>query len=250
MKALGMIEVYGYLAAVEALDSALKAANVNLVDVTLVQGGLVTVLINGDVGAVKAAMDASKTAAERVGRVISVHVIPRPSKEIEKIIPFHSPDGTPLSGDTPLTESIASPEDPSAPDTPPVPGKHDNITPTAVHKPQPELNDKQEAEAEVSVAIPATKVIEDVVEEAKSDMKAEKTLNAERVKNEGKLDGDGYDKLDRDQITLDSMMGMTVDQLRKLARELDITNMTRKQIRFATKHELIESISKFIEEER
>lgn len=90
MKALGMIEVYGYLAAVEALDSALKAANVSLLDVTLVKGGLVTVLVTGDVGAVKAAMDASKSAAGRVGTVVSVHVIPRPSKDIEKMIHPHT----------------------------------------------------------------------------------------------------------------------------------------------------------------
>lgn len=63
MNALGMIETYGYLAAVEALDSALKAANVSLVDVVRVKGGLVTVLIEGDVGAVKAAVDASAAAA-------------------------------------------------------------------------------------------------------------------------------------------------------------------------------------------
>ena len=66
MKALGMIEVYGYLTAVEALDSALKAANVTRLDVVKVRGGLVTVLVEGDVGAVKAAMDASAAAAEQL----------------------------------------------------------------------------------------------------------------------------------------------------------------------------------------
>lgn len=82
MEALGMIEVYGYLSAVEALDSALKAANVALHSVTKVQGGLVTVMVVGDVGAVKAAMDASAAAAGRVGNVVSVHVIPRPAKDV------------------------------------------------------------------------------------------------------------------------------------------------------------------------
>lgn len=78
MKALGMIETYGLVAAVEALDSALKAANVSLADMVRVKGGRVTVLIEGDVGAVKAAIDASQAAAERVGSVANVHVIPRP----------------------------------------------------------------------------------------------------------------------------------------------------------------------------
>lgn len=82
MQALGMIEVYGYLTAVEALDSALKAANVSRLGVEKVRGGLVTVLVEGDVGAVKAAMDASAAAAERVGTVISVHVIPRPADDV------------------------------------------------------------------------------------------------------------------------------------------------------------------------
>ena len=67
MKALGMIELYGYLAAVEALDSALKAANVSSLGATKVGGGLVTVMVEGDVGAVKASMDAAASAAERVG---------------------------------------------------------------------------------------------------------------------------------------------------------------------------------------
>ena len=83
MKALGMIELYGYLAAVEALDSALKAANVSSLGATKVGGGLVTVMVEGDVGAVKASMDAAASAAERVGEVISVHVIPRPHEELE-----------------------------------------------------------------------------------------------------------------------------------------------------------------------
>lgn len=82
MEALGMIEVYGYLSAVEALDSALKAANVAFHSVTKVRGGLVTVMVVGDVGAVKAAMDASSAAAGRVGNVVSVHVIPRPVKAV------------------------------------------------------------------------------------------------------------------------------------------------------------------------
>ena len=69
MKALGMIELYGYLAAVEALDSALKAANVSSLGATKVGGGLVTVMVEGDVGAVKASMDAAARAAERVGEV-------------------------------------------------------------------------------------------------------------------------------------------------------------------------------------
>ena len=87
MKALGMIEVYGYLTAVEALDSALKAANVTRLDVVKVRGGLVTVLVEGDVGAVKAAVEAGSANASKLGELIATHVIPRPHNDVEKILP-------------------------------------------------------------------------------------------------------------------------------------------------------------------
>lgn len=86
MKALGMIETYGLVAAVEALDSALKAANVSLADMVRVKGGRVTVLVEGDVAAVKAAIDASQAAAGRVGSVANVHVIPRPDPSVGQML--------------------------------------------------------------------------------------------------------------------------------------------------------------------
>ena len=86
MKALGMIETYGLVAAVEALDSALKSANVSLADMVRVKGGRVTVLVEGDVAAVKAAIDASQAAAERVGSVANVHVIPRPDPSVGQML--------------------------------------------------------------------------------------------------------------------------------------------------------------------
>ena len=85
--ALGMIETKGLVAAIEAADAMVKAANVTLVGKEHVGGGLVTVLVRGDVGAVKAATDAGAAAAERVGELISIHVIPRPHSEVETILP-------------------------------------------------------------------------------------------------------------------------------------------------------------------
>ena len=82
-----MIETKGLVAAVEAADAMVKAANVTLVGKELVGGGLVTVMVRGDVGAVKAATDAGAAAADRVGELISVHVIPRPHSEVEVILP-------------------------------------------------------------------------------------------------------------------------------------------------------------------
>ncbi|VEI60038.1 bacterial microcompartments family protein [Streptococcus mutans] len=85
--ALGMIETKGLVAAIEAADAMVKAANVNLIGKEHVGGGLVTVMVRGDVGAVKAATDAGANAASAVGELISVHVIPRPHTEVDSILP-------------------------------------------------------------------------------------------------------------------------------------------------------------------
>ena len=176
MQALGMIEVYGYLTAVEALDSALKAANVSRLGVEKVRGGLVTVLVEGDVGAVKAAMDASAAAAERVGTVISVHVIPRPADDVTRML-----------------KGGKEPEEP----TPPEPEKPS----------EPEILSEPESEA----------------------VKAEEGEKAPQ------------------DVTVEEMQTMGVDALRRLARALEIKNMTRAEIRFAKKQELIQKITEFKE---
>jgi ethanolamine utilization protein EutM len=88
MDALGMIETKGFVGAVEAADAMVKAANVVLVGREYIGAGHVTVLVRGDVGAVKAATDAGAAAARRVGERIAVHVIPRPHAEVEKALPI------------------------------------------------------------------------------------------------------------------------------------------------------------------
>ncbi|MGY4795310.1 BMC domain-containing protein [Lysinibacillus fusiformis] len=84
--ALGMIETKGLVGSIEAADAMVKAANVNIVGKVHVGGGIVTVLVRGDVGAVKAATDAGAAAAQRVGELLSVHVIPRPHAELEAML--------------------------------------------------------------------------------------------------------------------------------------------------------------------
>ena len=185
MKALGMIEVYGYLAAVEALDAALKAANVQCINVEKVGGGLVTAMVEGDVGAVKAAMDASQAAAERVGRIISVHVIPRPHDEVELL--------------------LTKPGDP----------------------------DPEKTEEAAPVEIPAESIPEEETEE-----ETEETEEAE--------------EMPEDPVavpTMEELEKMTVSQLRSLARKIKISNMTKAEIRFAKKQELLEKISEFTGQE-
>ena len=182
MQALGMIEVYGYLTAVEALDSALKAANVSRLGVEKVRGGLVTVLVEGDVGAVKAAMDASAAAAERVGTVISVHVIPRPADDVTRML---------KGGKEPEEPTPPEPEKPSEPEI----------------SSEPDTLSETESEA----------------------VKAEEGEKAPQ------------------DVTVEEMQAMGVDALRRLARALEIKNMTRAEIRFAKKQELIQKITEFKE---
>ena len=182
MQALGMIEVYGYLTAVEALDSALKAANVSRLGVEKVRGGLVTVLVEGDVGAVKAAMDASAAAAERVGTVISVHVIPRPADDVTRML---------KGGKEPEEPTPPEPEKPSEPEI----------------SSEPDILSEPESEA----------------------VKAEEGEKAPQ------------------DVTVEEMQTMGVDALRRLARALEIKNMTRAEIRFAKKQELIQKITEFKE---
>ena len=91
LQALGMVETRGLVPSIEAADAMVKAANVTLIGKVLVGGGLVTVMVRGDVGAVKAATDAGAAAAERVGELLSVHVIPRPHGEVEGILPSIDP---------------------------------------------------------------------------------------------------------------------------------------------------------------
>lgn len=85
--ALGMIETRGVVAAIEAADAMAKAANVTLMGQEKVGGGLVAVYVRGEVGAVKAATDAGAVAANKIGEVVAVHVIPRPSVELEALLP-------------------------------------------------------------------------------------------------------------------------------------------------------------------
>ena len=87
MEALGMIETRGLTASIEAADAMTKAANVTLVGTEKIGSGLVSVIVRGDVGAVKAAVEAGASAASRLGELVAQHVIPRPNSDVEKILP-------------------------------------------------------------------------------------------------------------------------------------------------------------------
>jgi len=93
MEALGLVETKGLVGAIEAADAMVKAANVVLTGKEYIGAGFVTVMVRGDVGAVKAATDAGAAAAKRVGELVSVHVIPRPHSDVEMILPQNTRGG-------------------------------------------------------------------------------------------------------------------------------------------------------------
>ncbi len=237
MKALGMIEVYGYLAAVEALDSALKAANVSRLGVEKVKGGLVTVLVEGDVGAVKAAMDASAAAAERVGTVVSVHVIPRPADDVKKMLKGPEPDPTPGSepGRKTAVESGELEQKPAAElkgterETAAEPGKGEQESAAEPGKAEQEPAAKPEKAERKRAAGP----------EKPEQESAVRPEELEQESAAGSEEPDGED-----------LESMSVDKLRRLARELNIPSMTRAEIRYAKKQELIQKITEFRESQK
>ncbi len=103
MEALGMVECMGLVAMIEAADTMVKTANVELVGYEKIDAGLVTAIVRGEVGAVKAAVDAGAAAANRVGKVVGTHVIPRPHGEVERVLPRngrtgYSPDERAIQG--------------------------------------------------------------------------------------------------------------------------------------------------------
>lgn len=190
MNALGMIETRSLVASIEAADAMVKAASVTLISKTHVGGGLVTVMVEGDVGAVKAATDAGAAAAERVGELISVHVIPRPAADVAHIL-----DRRPEPKPEPEPE-------PPAPEP----------------EPEPEVPEPEEAAH-----------TEEMKEEQPEEAHAE--------------------KMDLSELTPEALGKMTVAKLRIVARELGTTGMSRRDIRFAKKEDLIERITKALGQE-
>ena len=203
MNALGMIETKGLVGSIEAADAMLKAANVVLASKTHVGGGLVTVMVRGDVGAVKAAVDAGAAAAERVGELVSVHVIPRPAEDVEYILDPLTPPTPDPEPEPPAAEPEAEPEAPAP-----------AAEPEAPSDPVPEE------------AAPAAESVQASAEEEPADPEEDAETSAAE-----------FAALDEE-----TMRKMTVAKLRAAARALGTTGMSSREIRFAKKEELIARI--------
>ena len=204
--ALGMIETKGLVGSIEAADAMVKAANVTLIGKVHVGGAYVTVMVRGDVGAVKAATDAGAAAAQRVGELISVHVIPRPHHEVEYILPslplLDDDDYGPVS---PSDGGETAPEPEALPVTEEEPAEEAE----AVEEPAEEA----EVTEEPAVEKPAEEAEEKPVEEIGLDIAKE-------------------------------LEGLAVKELRKLARKTEGISIVGREISAANKQLLIKEITK------
>lgn len=184
--ALGLIETYGYVGSIEALDIALKSANVNLVGCEFVKGGIVTIKISGDVGAVRASIEASTVAVKKLNSLITSHIIARPAEQIWGMLIEEK-------------EQLDPKED-----------RDDN-----------DINTVQ--------------IINEVVE---PEVVEHEDIGYEDI---------GYEDIEKEEriFTKEELELMRVTELRTLARELNITAMTKKEIKFGKKEELINVILDF-----
>lgn len=198
--ALGLIEVSGYVAAIGAADAALKAANVNLVDLEKVKAGITTVKLVGDVAAVKASVEAGSALADSLGKLRASHVIPRLHEEVYKILPG-------LKLNDKLTENVEN-----------------------------SIESIEEKKEKSKLTTKSTKQVEKILEEDKEvdniEIQEDSTEEIKDIVMEGKVD----------------FSSLKVEELRKLARSLNLPNMTNKQIKFAKKDILIKAISEFYKE--
>ena len=219
MQALGMIETRGLVASIEGADAMLKAANVTLQCREYSGGGLVSVMVRGDVGAVKAAVDAGAAAAGRIGELISVHVSPRPHGDVEQILGHvhpEKPDDDPEGPDDYTEKTDNDPEGPA--DDPKEPDVNLDI---------PEDNLKERDGVQSGTPdLPDTKP--EVSSEATDPIKGKPASSL---------------------ISLDEIGSKSVGELRNLAKKLGIDTLTREQIRSARKDVLLDGIKAFCDRE-
>ena len=229
MKALGMIEVYGRVGAIEGLDSALKAANVSLVNMIRVGGGLTSVFVEGDVGAVKASIDAAAAAAERVGKLISAHVIPRPDAAVREMLDIALNDE--FNGNKSGSDGNAEPKDQAET------GQADASGADA-------LSGKTEAVVDAEAEIGESEAIVDAqteIGESEGVMDAEAEIEEEEA---GAAEAHTAANPEVHAADYEELEKMTVAQLRKLAREMQDYPLSKQEIKFAKKEDLLMALGR------
>ena len=203
--ALGLIETYGLVGAIEGLDVALKSANVSLIGREFVKGGRVTIEITGDVSAVKAAVEAAGAAVEKLGTLITTHVIARSDDEIWAML-----DNTKDEKNEQAEDKIVQQE----------------TKVVALNKEVVETKDKEKdtvTEIEEEIVLDEQKITD-----ANKEILADSEYNTSEEVIEEK--------------TREELEAMRVQELRTLARKMELTSLTKKQIKFSKKEQLIQAI--------
>lgn len=244
-RAIGLIETKGYVGAIEALDAALKSANVTCQGKELSTGGMVTVYLSGDVSAVQSAVDAGSSAASRVGQLVSSHVIPRLASGLEVLFqPDDSENNTSKARQKSKQASNEKPQEEQKQK------KNLNIDGRNKSTQDPDINSiKQDAASGLNA------------DQFKSENNDSVTSNSETEKvklNEVDCEEENSDveKESQDKVTFggksydvfgnSGIVKLKVTQLRRLARQLEITTMQRNNIKYANKKQLIEAIREHI----
>ena len=246
MEAIGMIETNGLLASIEAADAMVKAANVALLGKERTGGGLMTVMVTGDVGAVKAAVDAGRAAAARVGTVLSSHVIPRLHGEVASMLREKS-----LPAEKAPTLEEFLPEAPLRAQPEPEPAAEAPLQ--AKPEPEPAAETPLQAEPEPGPAAETPLQAEPEPEPA-----AEIPLQAEHEPEPTQEEAGGEDPTPLTQILVDAssvrktqeeLESMKVTQLRSLLRRLPHRTLTPEEIKYANREALMQDIYKAYETE-
>lgn len=196
--ALGLIETYGYVSAVEAADAALKAADVKLVNLVKVRGGIMTLTLEGEVAAVKAAVDAGAASAERIGRLLTSHVIARLDEEVWAIVE------------------------------------------TGKEMEQEKSPDSSSNDMEVENPIPKMDKAPSMAKEMKEESLPEDTSPEE---GEGSSTEKKKQSPKEMKFTVEAMMKLKVEELRRIARSIEGVKIPKNEIKFANKATLVKEIS-------
>lgn len=237
MKALGLIEVNGYLAGIEAADAALKAASVTLIALEKVNAGITNVQITGDIGAVNAAVEAGKTAADSLGMLRAYHVIPRLHEETLKLFPS-------------INKEVKKGVSTTAND---VEIKVEEGFKAEVIDTEPEIIDiEPEIKEEIQeIKKEDTQKNEDYKTQVASEEKAQedkenkiKKIEDDKKQKKGESVIEENKKINKEENLVD-YSSMRVDELRKLVSNLNLPHLTNKQIKFEKKDELIKILLEY-----
>lgn len=216
MNAIGLVEVIGYVAAIEACDTCVKSANVNLVSLDKVGSGIVTLTISGDVGAVKSAVEAAEASVERIGTLRSTHVIPRMNKEVAEVL-FKKEDKKEIKEEVDIKSEV----------------KEALLTEVSSLE-QEQLNINEDSNIKANSEILEDNTIEaNHIEEIDKPVDLDETIEKEENTNSDK----------------DDLSKKSVKELKAYIKKLN-SSLTNKDLNSLKKEELIDLINKLIREDR